>query len=376
MRQSLRSLFFMAAVSTLAAASSASANPTLLFDLADGRVISHQDAFQRWYPASLTKLMTAYVTFRALQAGELQLDSPIKISKMAAKEPPSKMGYKAGTIVTADNALKMMLVRSNNDIAMALGENVGGTKQAFVERMNAEAARLGMTDTHFENPNGLHAEQQYTTAHDLGLLVLAIRGEFSQYLPYFSIEGLIAGKKTLLNFNLLVGRYTGVDGMKTGFVCPSGFNMIGTATRDGRTLVAIVLGEKTAVTRAETAAALLDQGFQNPNVGGDTLSMLSRYGHATTSPTNIRDEICPKPVKEEKEPKPQPSEEAEPEAISPFLQPYDHPPKLVAVAPGGATGPVPKAYAEILANNYADVPIPTPRPDYPEPAEAQQGDGN
>ncbi len=372
--------FFPAVFSALIAlAAPAGAAPSLLFDLTDGRVISHEEAFQRWFPASLTKLMTAYVTFRAIEAGELRLDSPIVMSKKAAKEPPSKSGFKPGTVLTADNALKLMLVRSNNDIAMALGENVGGSEAAFAERMNTEAARLGMTDSHFVNPNGLHSPQQYTTARDLALLVAALRRDFPQFMSYFSIEGVIVGKKTLTNFNLLVGRYDGVDGMKTGFVCPSGFNMIGTATRDGRTLGAIVLGQPSATVRAEAAAAMLDRGFANPKAGGDTLAMLSRYGYESAAPKDMRDIICPKPVKAEK-PEKQPSEQAEEETKSPYAMPYDHPLTLVAVTTGGATGPVPKAYAEMLANNYADVPVPTPRPPYPEPTQAgvpaQQGDGN
>ena len=151
--------------------SPASANPAILFDLKTGKVLEHEDAFQRWHPASLTKLMTAYVTFRAVAAGELALDSPIKMTKHSASEPPSKMGFKAGSVMTLDNALKMMLIKSANDIAMAVGENVGGSEEAFVERMNAEALRLGMTDSHFANPNGLHSPDQYTTARDLALLV-------------------------------------------------------------------------------------------------------------------------------------------------------------------------------------------------------------
>lgn len=382
MRQSFRSVLLAFGALAALATQPAAATPSLLFDMRDGRIISHEEAFQRWYPASLTKLMTAYVTFRAIAAGELQFDSPIAISKKAAKEPPSKSGFKPGTVLTADNALKLMLVRSNNDVAMAIAENVGGSQADFAQRMNAEAARLGMVDSHFVNPNGLHSTEQYTTARDLALLITALRRDFPQYMSYFSIEGVIVGKRTLTNFNLLVGRYNGVDGMKTGFICPSGFNMIGTATRNGRTLAAIVLGQPSATVRAEAAAAMLDRGFANANVGGDTLSMLARYGYESAAPKDMRDIICPKPVKTEKPEKPEkePSEQAEGEAKSPFALPYDHPPKLVAVTTGGATGPVPRAYAEMLAQNYADVPIPTPRPEYPATTEAkasaQQGDGN
>ncbi|RWD94599.1 D-alanyl-D-alanine carboxypeptidase family protein, partial [Mesorhizobium sp.] len=219
----------------------ARANPVVLFDLKSGKVLEHQDAFKRWYPASLSKLMTAYVTFRAIAAGEVALDSPIKVTKHSAGEPPSKMGFKPGSVMRLDNALKMMLVKSANDIAMAVGENIGGSQEAFADRMNAEAARLGMTGTHFVNPNGLYSPDQYTTARDLAVLVTALRNDFPQYAPWFSIEGLAVGKKALPNYNLLIGRYPGADGMKTGFVCSSGFNMIGSATRNGRTLVAVVL---------------------------------------------------------------------------------------------------------------------------------------
>lgn len=382
MRQSLRTKFLVAGAFLAAlAAFPAQANPRLLFDATDGRVIAHEEAFQRWYPASLTKLMTAYVAFRAIAAGELQLDSPITISKKAAKEPPSRSGFKPGTVLTADNALKLMLVRSNNDIAMAIGENVGGSEEAFAERMNAEAGRLGMMDTHFVNPNGLHDPEQYTTAHDIGLLVMALRRDFPQYMGYFSIEGLLLGKKTLTNFNLLVGRYEGAEGMKTGFICPSGFNLVAAATRNGRTLVAVVLGEASATARADAAAALLDQGFASPDAAGDTLAMLGRYGYEASSPRNVRDQICPPPEKTKKGAKKQeePSEAADDGEKSRFAEPYDHSPKLVAVTAGGATGPVPRAWAERIASDYADVPIPTPRPDYPETTAAktgsEQGDG-
>jgi D-alanyl-D-alanine carboxypeptidase len=360
----------------LAAVPSAYANPSLLFDLASGKVLYHEDAFRRWYPASLTKLMTAYVTFRAIDAGELQPDSPIKVTRHSAAEPPSKMGYKPGSVMTLDNALKMMLIKSANDIAMAVGENVGGSEEAFVKRMNAEAKRLGMADTHYVNPNGLHSPAQYTSAHDLALLVTAIRKQYPQYAHYFSIEGLSAGKKVLMSYNLLVGRMPGADGMKTGFICSSGFNMIGSATRNGRTLVSIVLGRKTGVERAEAAAALLERGFltealqtaANSKVDYSTIATLPFYGVANQPPKDMREEICGK--------KPEQSEDANVAGApkSQWLEKIAHP-KLVAVGLGGATGPIPLARRGLNGAEYADVPVPTPRPDYaPAAAETAQGD--
>jgi D-alanyl-D-alanine carboxypeptidase len=362
-------LLMAGAVALPALAGAAAANPSILFDLKTGKILEHQDAFKRWYPASLTKLMTAYVTFRAIAAGEVQLDSPIKVTKHSAGEPPSKMGFKPGSVMRLDNALKMMLVKSANDIAMAVGENIGGSQAAFAERMNAEARRLGMTGTHYVNPNGLYSPDQYTTARDLALLVMAIRSEFPQYAPWFQIEGLAVGKRAISNYNLLIGRYPGADGMKTGFVCPSGFNMIGSATRNGRTLVAVVLGEKSAVSRAETAAKLLDQGFATPTPSWLTVAALPAYGD-TTSVNDLNDEIC------KKRPAHEQSEVAQPAGDknvpkSPYRAKLDHVPTLVAVGLGGATGPTPKAMLDEAGQEFADVPLPTWRPDVPPPAGAE-----
>jgi D-alanyl-D-alanine carboxypeptidase len=275
------------------------------------------------------------------------------------------MGFKPGSVMRLDNALKMMLVKSANDVAMAVGENIGGSQAAFAERMNTEARRLGMTGSHFVNPNGLFSPDQYTTARDLGLLVMAIRTEFPQYAPWFSIEGLAVGKKQIANYNLLIGRYPGADGMKTGFVCPSGFNMIGSATRDGRTLVAVVLGEQSTITRAEATARLLDQGFAATEPSWVTVAALPAYGD-TTSVNDLRDEICKKkPAKEQSEAAVPVGDKDAPK--SPYQEKLDHVPTLVAVGLGGATGPKPKAMLDPSGREYADVPLPTWRPDLPPP---------
>jgi len=355
-------------------AGAARANPAILFDLENGRVISHQDAFKRWYPASLSKLMTAYVAFRALAGGEVQLDSPIRMTRHAAGEPPSKMGFKPGQVMRLDNALKMMLVKSANDIAMAIGENIGGSQAAFAVRMNAEAARLGMAGSHFVNPNGLFSPDQYTTARDMAVLVTALRRDFPQYASYYAIEGLAVGDRKFPNYNLLVGRYPGADGMKTGFVCESGFNLIGSATRNGRTLVAVVLGEKNAISRTETAARMLDEGFAAPAPGTTTptttLAALQPYGD-TASLTDMREEICARKPAEQQSEAPVEADAKAPK--SPYRQKLAAP-KLVAVGLGGAGGPVPPAMA--AQTQYADVPIPQWRPDLPPPAglAAAQGD--
>lgn len=179
------------------AAGATSAGPMLLFDAKTGQVIDSEDPHARWYPASLTKIMTAYVAFRAVQAGEVTLQSPVRISARAINEPPSKMGYPVGTVLSLDDAIKIIMVKSANDVATAIGESVAGSEEAFAARMNAKSARLGMTGSHWVNAHGLHDDMQYTTARDLALLATAMRRDFAEHSSYFSIDGLSSGTQVI-----------------------------------------------------------------------------------------------------------------------------------------------------------------------------------
>ena len=265
--------------------------PRIAVDVATGRVIEHKDAFQRWYPASLTKLMTAYVTFRAIEAGKIDLDTPISMTEEAANQPASKMYFKPGVRFTLDSALKYLIVKSANDIAVAIAQKVGGSVSGFVAMMNAEAARLGMDSTHFINPNGLPGEGQYTTARDLAILAVALKRDFPQFASYFSIEGFSIGKREFHNYNILVGRFDGADGMKTGYICASGFNQVSSASRDGRSVVTVVLGEDSLEKRAEESARLLHEALSS-NAAGPTLAALQPYGEGRDKVRDISGEIC------------------------------------------------------------------------------------
>ncbi|MDN2567641.1 D-alanyl-D-alanine carboxypeptidase [Aquibium sp. A9E412] len=343
----------------------ASAGPFILFEVDSGRVLSHEDAFKRWYPASLTKLMTAYVAFRSVAAGEMQFNSPVRVSKNAAGEPPSKMGYPPGSVLRLDNALRIIMVKSANDIATSIAESVAGSEYAFVARMNAEAKRLGMNDTRFVNAHGLHATEQYTTAHDMARLVRAIRSEFPQHAGYFSIEAIGAGDSVMRNYNILVGRFPGADGMKTGFVCAAGFNLIATATREGRTLAAVVLGAHSQVERAERAAELLTRGFRATTFGAPRLDALRPEGVARNKPTDMRPVVCSQEARsarwEERD------DDGRLVLRSSYILPMKREPRAIPVGLGGADGP------ESTAPRYADVPVPTPRPDYTPPQRAAGG---
>ncbi|MEJ0098068.1 MAG: D-alanyl-D-alanine carboxypeptidase family protein [Bauldia sp.] len=214
----------------------------IVVDADSGAVLSDSQSDALWHPASLTKLMTAYVTFEALKAGKLTMTSPVRISAHALAQAPAKMGFKVGTIVNVDNALKMMLVKSANDIAVAIAETVGGSEPGFVARMNATAARLGMASTHYDNANGLPDDGQTTTARDLAVLAKALLTDFPEYRSYFGIPAIKAGKRILRSENALLERYRGTTGMKTGFICASGYNIVATAHRGARSLIAVVLG--------------------------------------------------------------------------------------------------------------------------------------
>ena len=336
---------------------SASASPAVLVDLGTGKVLEQEDAFAPWYPASLTKLMTTLVLFRAIKAGEITLASPIRISERAAKEPPSKMGYKPGSVLTVDNAIKILMVKSANDVASAIAESLTGSRATFVARMNAEAARLGMTDTHFVNPHGLHDDKQTTTVRDLAVLGMALRNEFPQYAHYYSIEALQDGDKRIDNHNDLILRFQGADGMKTGYTCPSGFNLAATASRNGRNLLVVVIGEPTVEARADKAANMLARGFATPGDDAPYLGQLRPTGKEAASAVNLRPVICTqehwKKVEATRGP------QGKPLYTSPYLsKELLHERQVVAIGLGGATGPKPDV------PQYADVPIPTPRPDY------------
>jgi D-alanyl-D-alanine carboxypeptidase len=244
------------------AVSPAIAGPALLFDPANGRIIYAEDQDDQWFPASLTKIMTAFLVFEALKDGKIGLQDKIKVSELAHSQPPSRLGLPVGAEITIDTALQALIVKSANDAAVMLAEAVAGSHEAFAERMNATAKRLGMTRTNFVNANGLPAPEQVSTARDLARLTIAVVRDFPGYTHYWAMEEMRLGKRVMRNHNPLLGSYEGADGIKTGFICDSGFNLVASASRDGQKLVAVVLGETTGNSRSARAANLLEHGFQ------------------------------------------------------------------------------------------------------------------
>ena len=251
-----------AALSILVLAPSpASAAPAVLFDVGTGEVLHAHEPDRRWHPASLTKLMSVYVAFRHIEAGRLTMGSPVVFSQRAAAETANVTGWPAGTQVTVDEAIRVLMVKSAQDMSVAFAESISGSVEAFVAEMNAMAAELGMADTHFQNPHGLHDPSHVTTARDMAVLARALLGRYPQYGEVFAIPSMTLRGQEMRNFNILLGRFPGADGMKTGYVCSAGYNIVASATRQGRRLVAVVFGAIGEAERAEVATALLEAGF-------------------------------------------------------------------------------------------------------------------
>jgi D-alanyl-D-alanine carboxypeptidase len=276
------------------AATPAQAGASILIEADTGKVLRAENATYPWYPASTTKLMTLYVALQAVKQGRVTFDTLFTVSRNALAQSPTKMGYAVGTQVTVDNALKMMMVKSANDMAVLLAEGVDGSVENFADDMTRTAHRLGMTQSNFVNPNGLPADGQIVSARDMAILARALIRDFPEYNFYWHIPAIKYDRRIVRNYNTLLGRYPGADGMKTGFICASGFNLVATATRNGRQLIAVVLGSPSGGARAVKAAELLEGGFtQNPlSWLTPTLGTVDNLTPINADPPNLHDQVC------------------------------------------------------------------------------------
>ncbi|MET4688513.1 D-alanyl-D-alanine carboxypeptidase family protein [Sinorhizobium fredii] len=242
-----------------ATASAFAGSASFVIDARSGRVLSAENADELNYPASLTKMMTLYLTFEALHRGEINWETPVPMSKEAARKPPTKLGLKPGGAITVEEAVYGMIVHSANDAAAAMAEKLGGSEAAFAQMMTARARRLGMTRTVFVNASGLPASQQVTTARDMARLGMALLRDFPREYRLFSAQSFNFRGRVMRGHNRLMYRYDGMDGIKTGYTNASGFNLV-SAVRDGnRRIIGVVLGGRTAKSRDNKMAALLDQ---------------------------------------------------------------------------------------------------------------------
>ena len=238
------------------------AGPYVVVDVATGETLLERNAGAFWHPASLTKMMTLYIVFEELKSGRLTLGSAMTLSAVARAMPPSKLGVAPGQVITVEQGIQSLVARSANDVATGFGELISGSEAAFAVRMTETAARLGMNGTQYHNANGLPDPQQVTTARDLAILGIALITKFPEYYGYFHTQEFMLGKTRVgpgIKFLELYAPYA--DGLKTGFICSSGFNIVGSAVRDGRRLVAVALGFRRADLRDEFIVRLFDEAY-------------------------------------------------------------------------------------------------------------------
>lgn len=270
----MKSPSLLLAAGLVAMTASANASPLLLVDASSGDVLVAQEATRSWHPASLTKMMTAHLALMAVRSGKLTLDSSVVMSARAAAQAPSKLGVPPGTSLRLEDALRVMMVKSANDVAVAVAETVGGSEASFAAAMNAEAARLGMSGTRFVNGSGLHDDRQVTNARDMAVLMLVILSYHADHTDLFRMSAIAVNGRTLKNTNKLIENYTGLEATKTGYVCASGFNVAVSAVRGGRRVVGVVLGAPNAATRTRITKDLLDAGLAgNTTPVGDILTL-------------------------------------------------------------------------------------------------------
>ncbi len=257
----------------------------LVADIDSGRVLYQENANQLNYPASLTKIMTLYLTFDALEHKRLHLDDYLIVSQSAANAQPVKLGLSAGSKITVENAIKAVAVHSANDVARVLAENLKGGKEGnFAELMTRVANEIGLQHTNFENSSGLPNDDHMSTARDIALLSMAVYKHFPQYWKYFGIKSWTYDGKTYTNGNRLLGVYPGCDGMKTGFTNKSKYSLVATAQRDGHHLIAVVLGAENKDVRAQVATKMLNIGFNKVGLSSATVSNYHVNAPTDTNP--------------------------------------------------------------------------------------------
>jgi D-alanyl-D-alanine carboxypeptidase len=258
----------------------------IVVDANTGRVISQTNADASLHPASLTKIMTIMMVFDALDSKKIKLNSRVLISSHAAKMPPSKIGLKAGKTISVEDAIKALSTKSANDISVALGEKLGGSESLFAKMMTAKAREIGMTKTNFMNASGLHNSRQFSSARDMAKLAIYIMRTYPHYYHYFSLRKFEYDGKVHSSHNRLMNSYPGMDGMKTGFIRQSGFNLVSSAKRGNTRLIGVIFGGKTANSRNTQMASLLDRGFGRGAYNADNSDNIIPYRPPTKSQQN------------------------------------------------------------------------------------------
>ena len=306
---------------SVTAAVAAPYRAVLVADMDSGRVLYQENATVPNYPASLTKIMTLYLTFDALEHGRLHLDDYLIVSKSAAAAEPVKLGLAAGSKIRVEDAIRALTVLSANDVARVLAENLkGGREGTFADLMTRVAREIGLSGTNFENSSGLPNDDHMSTARDIALLSMAVYKHFPQYWKYFGIKTWNYNGKTYTNGNRLLGTYPGCDGMKTGYTRKSRYSLVATANRDGHHLIAVVLGAESKDVRANVATNMLNRGFD----------MVKNNTPTTTATTYYA-------------PVPQPAPAPAPQPVATYSAPAGAPTTFAAAYNAATAQPAPRA---------------------------------
>jgi D-alanyl-D-alanine carboxypeptidase len=281
----------------------ADASAAIVADLTSGQVLFSQAAEEPRYPASLTKMMTLYLLFEDLEHRRYSLDSPLLVSEYAAAQTPTKLGLQSGETIRVDEAIRALVTHSANDAAVAIAENLEGSEPAFAARMTRAAHQLGMSSTQFRNASGLSHPEQYSTARDMVLLGAALQAHFPRYFAYFKADSFTFRGRSYKNHNRLLGRVDGVDGIKTGYTRASGFNLVTSVRRGGRTFVAVVMGWPTAKSRDQQMEHLIGSYVPGATVASTEAPKRPERLEKTQARVGSRDTSPPSPYTTSSPPK-------------------------------------------------------------------------
>ena len=285
-------IWLVAAPAVYAEAAPAAPHPAIIIDAADGSVLYQIDAMRSWYPASLTKMMTLYLTFKALESGRVKLSDPITVTAHAAAQPPTRLGLRKGETLTLEQAILATATPSANDAAVVLAEYVGGSEHAFAEQMTKQAWALGMSGTWFRNASGLPDPYQRTTARDMAILGYRLLHDYPDYFHFFSHRSITYKGRSRSTTNRLVAGYPGADGIKTGFTCDSGYNLVTSVKRNGKRLIGVVLGAANNDDRARRMINLLATGFNKSKASGSTVAVTALENDSDEQPFRVIPDAC------------------------------------------------------------------------------------
>lgn len=327
---------------------------SIVMDAETGQVLHARDADARKYPASLTKMMTLYLAFEALERGRFSLDHTLPVSSWAEVQSPTKLGLRAGQSIRVEDAVLGLVTKSANDAAVVLAEGLAGSVPAFAARMTDKAHHLGMNNTQFRNASGLPDEEQYTTARDMAILGRALVRDFPRYYPYFSRPGYTFRGAWHRNHNRLMERYPGMDGIKTGFINASGFNLVASAVRGNRRLIAAVFGGISPTWRDNHLAGLLDQSFSRLGIAPPEGAVAAERPQKRPEPADDADTDTRAVLRTMASAGSRPAPVARPDAKRPGAAKTPEPPPTPAKAREPAKAPAAPAVWGIQVGAYAD----------------------